>query len=146
MITPQMHGGCMSGAPGAARTSGIAARIAALTDKVEADAALLRRGRWLDASCLLTIGGEEFLLRFVDGHLIEARPGPFVTPSADFTIAGDLPVWQRFLAAEPPPGDHDLFAFLKRKELRLAGNLHPLFSHLLYFKGVFACLRAEGTA
>ena len=83
----------------------------------------------------------DLLLRILDGNIIEWRQGPFVTPSADFAISGNEAVWRRFLAAVPPPGDHDLFAFVKRKELVVTGNLHPLMSHLLYFKALFGCLR-----
>ena len=47
------------------------------------------------------------------------------------------------LAAEPPPGDHDILAFVKRREMRLVGDLHPLMSHLLYFKALLAHLRGR---
>ena len=124
-----------------AENGGIAARLGGLAARVEGDATLLRRGRDLDASCQLDIGAASYLLRIVKGHVAEVTRAATVTPSADFVLAGEPAVWRRFLAADPPPGDHDLFAFLKRKELRLAGNLHPLMSHLLYFKGLFACLR-----
>ncbi len=124
-----------------AQVGGMAARLAGLSARVEADPALLRRGRVLNTVCRLDIGDETLLLRIIDGHVAEVRHGPLVTPSADFAISGDADVWRRFLAADPPPGDHDLFAFLKRRELRLAGNLHPLMSHLLYFKALFALLR-----
>ncbi len=124
-----------------AQLGGIAARLAGLPARVAADPVLLRRGRVLSTVCRLDIGDETLLLRIIDGHVAEVRPGPFVTPSSDFAISGDAGVWRRFLGADPPPGDHDLFAFLKRRELRLAGNLHPLMSHLLYFKALFALLR-----
>ena len=119
----------------------IGERLQTLAAKVERDATLLRRGRYLSATCRLDIGDGTCLLRVVDGRIHEARTGPFVTPSADFAVAGDAAVWRRFLAAEPPPGDHDLLAFVKRQELRLSGDLHPLMSHLLYWKAVFAHLR-----
>jgi hypothetical protein len=119
----------------------IAARIAGLAEAVRGDPVLQRRGRYLDTTCQLNVGDEIFLLRILDGRIIELRQGPFVTPSADFAISGDDAVWRRFLAADPPPGDHDLFAFVKRKELALTGDLHPLMSHLLYFKELFRCLR-----
>ena len=121
---------------------GIAARLAGLADAVSGDPVLLRRGRILNTICQLNIGAAIFLLRILDGQIIELREGPFVTPSADFAISGDAAVWQRFLAAAPPPGDHDLLAFVKRKELLVTGDLHPLMSHLLYFKELFGCLRA----
>lgn len=131
----------MAGAIDTRPRSGIADRIAGLAEAVGSDPVLLRRGRNLDTTCQLNIGEVTFLLRILDGRIIEWRQGPFVTPSADFAISGDAGVWRRFLAADPPPGDHDLFAFLKRKELQITGNLHPLMSHLLYFKALLAHLR-----
>jgi hypothetical protein len=125
----------------AERQDSIATRIAGLAEFVNIDPALLRRGRYLNAICQLDIGADTFLLRIVDGRIAELRRGPFVTPSATFAIAGDAEVWRRLLACDPPPGDHDLLAFVKRRELRLVGDLHPLMSHLLYFKGVLGHLR-----
>ncbi len=123
------------------RPDGIATRLAGLAEAVAGDPVLLRRGRYLDTTCRLDIGGNTSLVRIVDGRVREVRPGPFVTPSVALAIAGDADVWRRLLAAEPPPGDHDLLAFVKRGELRLTGDLHPLMSHLLYFKGLLAHLR-----
>lgn len=131
----------MAGAIDTGPERGIAARIAGLAQVASGDPVLLRRGRTLDTTCQLNIGDAVFLLRILDGNIIEWRQGPLVTPSADFAISGDEAVWQRFLAAAPPPGDHDLFAFVKRKELVVTGDLHPLMAHLLYFKELFGCLR-----
>ena len=121
--------------------AGIEARLATLAERVAGDAALLRRGRYLNTTCQLIIGDQSVLLRIIDGRIAELRQGSFATLSATFAIIGRPEVWRRFLAADPPPGDHDLFAFLKRQELRGVGDLHPLMSYLLYWKGVFACLR-----
>ena len=131
----------MNEASAAVRRAGIGGCLASLAGSVAADGSMLRRGRWLTATCQLDVGGDTWLLRIVDGRVAEVRPAPFVTPSADFAVSGDEAVWRRFLAAKPPPGDHDLFAFVKRKELRLTGDLHPLMSHLLYWKALFAHLR-----
>jgi hypothetical protein len=121
----------------------IAAQIAALPERAVADPALQRRGRFLNATWQLWVGEASFLVRIVDGRIAEARAGLLATPSADFAMIAEPAVWRRLLAADPPPGDHDFLAFVKRKELRLVGNLHPLMSHLLYFKGLLALLRAE---
>jgi hypothetical protein len=121
--------------------AGISPRLAGLAERVAGDAALLRRGRYLNTTCQLIVGDQSVLLRIIDGRVAELRQGSFATLSATFAIIGRPEVWRRFLAAEPPPGDHDLFAFLKCRELRVVGDFHPLMSHLLYFKGVFACLR-----
>jgi hypothetical protein len=99
------------------------------------------RGRYLNTIWQLDIGADTFLLRIVDGRIAEVRQGPFVTPSATFAISGEAAAWRRLLAADPPPGNHDLLAFVKRRELRLTGNPHPLMSHLLYFKGMLGHLR-----
>lgn len=123
------------------RANAFAVRLAALAEAVDGDTALRRRGRYLNTTCRLDIGSDIVLLRIVDGRIHEVRQGPFVTPSADFAVSGEAAVWRRFLAADPPPGDHDLLAFVKRKELHVTGDLHPLMSHLLYFKAVFAHLR-----
>lgn len=125
----------------AERRESIAARLASLAGIVAADTVLLRRGRCLNTIWQLDIGADTFLLRIVDGRIAEVRHGPFVTPSATFAISGEAAVWRRLLAADPPPGDHDLLVFVKRRELRLTGDLHPLMSHLLYFKGMLGHLR-----
>jgi hypothetical protein len=129
----------------AERQESIAKRIAGLAEFVNADPALLRRGRYLNTICQLDIGADTFLLRIVDGRIAELRRGPFVTPSAAFAISGDAEIWCRLLASDPPPGDHDLLAFVKRRELRLVGDLHKLMAHLLYFKGVLGHLRETAT-
>src|SRR5437868_6996539 len=121
--------------------AGIGPRLAGLAERVAGDAALLRRGRYLNTTCQLIVGDQSVLLRIIDGKIAEVRQGSFGSLSAIFAIIGQPEVWRRCLAAAPPPGDHDLFAFLKRQELRAVGDLHPLMSYLLYFKGVFACLR-----
>ena len=133
----------MGGAAAEADLGGIATQLARLAERIDQDAVLLRRGRILNATCHLIIGDASVLLRIVDGRVHEVRHGSFVTPSADFAISGNAAVWRRFLAASPPPGDHDLLAFVKRRELRVTGDLHPLMSHLLYWKGLFAHLRTE---
>jgi hypothetical protein len=135
----------MAGALDISSPGGVAARMGGLAEAVGGDPVLLRRGRYLDTTCQLNVGDDVFLLRIVEGRIIELRQGPFVTPSADFAISGDAAVWRRFLAAAPPPGDHELFAFVKRRELVVTGNLHPLMSHLLYFKELLAHLRETAT-
>jgi hypothetical protein len=131
----------MGGATATADPVGIEARLAALPQRVNGNAVLLRRGCHLNTICQLDIGDASVLLRVVDGRIADIQRNPSVMPSADFAIIGEPAVWRRFLAANPPPGDHDLFAFLKRRELRVVGDLHPLMSHLLYWKGVLAQLR-----
>jgi hypothetical protein len=131
----------MTVAAGPAQLDDLDTRLAGLAERVDRDAGLVRRGRWLNTVCQLDIGADTVLLCIIDGRIAELRRGPFVTPSAAFSISGEAAMWRRLLAANPPPGDHDLLAFVKRRELRLVGDLHPLMSHLLYFKGVLGHLQ-----
>jgi hypothetical protein len=141
MMRRRSGGGEMSAAAGTGHLDDLDRRLATLAERVDRDPALLRRGRHLNTTCQLDIGADTVLMRIIDGRIMEVRRGPFVTPSAMFAIVGEAAAWRRLLAAEPPPGDHDLLAFVKRRELRLIGDLHPLMSHLLYFKGVLGHLR-----
>jgi hypothetical protein len=131
----------MTVAAGPAHLDNLDRRLAGLTERVDRDPALLRRGRYLNTICQFDISDDTVLLRIIDGRIAELRRGPFVTPSAAFAVSGEAEIWRRFLAVDPPPGDHDLLAFVKRRELCLTGDLHPLISHLLYFKGVLGHLR-----
>ena len=54
--------------------------------------------------------------------------------------------WEQFWRADPPPGFHDLMALVKRRALRIEGNLHPFMANLLYFKDVMAALRPKAGA
>jgi hypothetical protein len=131
----------MTVAAGLAHLGDFDRHLARLAERIDHDPALLRRGRHLNTTWQLDIGDNTVLLRIIDGRIADIRQGPIVTPSAAFAISGETAVWRRLLAADPPPGDHDLLAFVKRRELRLIGDLHPLMSHLLYFKGVLGHLR-----
>jgi hypothetical protein len=122
-------------------TDSIAARSLRLPQRAADNPGLLRRGRYLSAVVQLGIGDQTVLLRIVDGSVVSAGPGPTAGPSCDFAIAAPDAIWRRLCASNPPPGDHDLFAFWKRKELNITGNLQPFMSHLLYFKELLSLLR-----
>ena len=67
--------------------------------------------------------------------------GPFVMPSYIFKLTASKNEWLKFLQSTPQPGSHDIIAMLRRKVLKFEGDLHPLMSHLLYFKLLLASLR-----
>lgn len=115
-----------------------------LQDRVNADARLVRRGRLVDAVVLVGAGEERFRLTFRAGRIEAVEKGPFVMPGCTFALHAEAEDWDRFAEARPAPGYHDLFALLKRRKLRIEGNLHPFMANLFYFKAVFAALRPEG--
>lgn len=110
------------------------------------DARLAAMAPRLSAVVMLEAGDEAFRLTIREGHLRPVERGPFVMPSCDFRISAPAEAWEKFLGAPPPPGFHDLFALLRRGDLRLDGNLHPFMAHLMYFKRLLASLRPEGEA
>ena len=50
--------------------------------------------------------------------------------------------WEKLWSEKPLPGFTDIFALVKKKLLRIEGDLHPFMTHLLYFKGVLAAAGA----
>ena len=58
-----------------------------------------------------------------------------------FKLTAPKNEWLKFLQQTPQPGSHDIIAMLRRKVLKFEGDLHPLMSHLLYFKLLLASLR-----
>src|SRR5258708_40047560 len=102
----------MGDASGVADLGGIEARLAALPRRVNGDAVLLRRGRYLNTICELDIGGDSMLLRISDGRIADVQRNPSGMPSAGFAIIGEAPVWRGFLADDPPPrGPHPFPVF-----------------------------------
>jgi hypothetical protein len=120
--------------------------IATLAERVNADAALVRRGRFVATSFLLEVGAEAWLIRVEHGRIVEVTKGPFVMPSWTFALRAPADAWARFWAPAPEPGFHDLFALIKQRLLRVEGDLHPFMANLFYFKGVLGSLRGGAPA
>ena len=118
--------------------------IETLRQRVNADEALVRRGRYLTTSFLLEVGASAFLVSIFEGRVMSVTPGPFVMPSASFALRAPEAEWQKFWSQRPPPGSNDLMALIKRRVLRTDGDLHVFMANLRYFKEMLAKLRATG--
>jgi hypothetical protein len=116
--------------------------IETLAARVNGDAALVRKGRFVDATVLLEVGETAWLIQIVGGRIASVVRGPFVMPTWTFAMRAPAEAWSRFWALEPEPGFHDLFALIKQRLLTVEGDLHPFMANLFYFKGVFAAPRA----
>ena len=110
---------------------------------VNADAGLVRRGRFVDTTFLLAIDDADTLIRIQEGRVIKVTPGPFITPDYSFALRASREVWEKFWQPLPPLGFTDIFALVKQKLMRVEGDIHPLMANLLYFKDVIASLRKE---
>ena len=112
--------------------------IEKIAELVNADANLVRRGRFLNTTFLVGIGDAGYLVRILEGRVVSVTPGPFITPNYSFALRAPRQAWETFWQKVPPPGFNDIFALFKRGQLTIEGDLHPFMANLIYFKGVLA--------
>ena len=113
----------------------------AIRKHVNADANLVRRGRFVDTTFLVAIDDADTLIRIEQGRVAAIIPGPFITPHYSFALRASRAVWENFWQPLPPLGFTDVFALVKQKLMRVEGDLHPFMANLLYFKDVIAAPR-----
>lgn len=118
--------------------------IEQLAERVNGNAELVRRGRFLTTEFLVEVGEQGYLVRVAEGRIAEVTAGPFVMRSWAFALRAPQDAWQKFWQPVPPPGFNDLIALLKYKRLRLEGDVRTFMTHLRYFKDVMGSLRNEG--
>jgi hypothetical protein len=109
-----------------------------LAKRVNADMNLVRRGRHLTTTFLIQIDNTDHLISISEGKITAIKPGPFITPNYAFSLRASRESWDKLWSPTPIPGYTDIFALVKKKLLRIEGDLHPFMSNLLYFKGVIA--------
>jgi hypothetical protein len=110
---------------------------------VNADAKLVRRGRFVDTTFMIAIDDADTLIRIQEGRVTKVTPGPFITPDYSFALRASREVWEKFWQPPPPLGFTDVFALVKQKLMRVEGDIHPFMANLLYFKDVIAAPRKE---
>jgi hypothetical protein len=121
-----------------------AGMIEALQQRVNADEALVRRGRYLTTTFLLEVGRTAWLIAIHEGGIVSVTSGPFVMPSSSFALRASEEEWGKFWTLRPPPGSNDLMALIKRRALKAEGNLQIFMANLRYFKEALAKLRPTG--
>ena len=75
--------------------------IETLKDKVNGDAGLVRRGRYLTTTFLLEVGSTAWLISIYEGRIVAITRGPFVMPSSAFALRGAVRI---FILPDPPHG------------------------------------------
>jgi hypothetical protein len=118
--------------------------IEALGERVNGDAMLVRRGRFLTTTFLLEVGPTAWLIAIFEGRIVSVTSGPFVMPSSSFALRASEEEWGKFWSPRPPPGSNDLMALIKRRVLKAEGNLQIFMANLRYFKEALAKLRSAG--
>jgi hypothetical protein len=120
--------------------------IEQLEGRVNDDAGLVRRGRYLTTTFLLEVGSTGWLISIFEGRIVSVTKGPFVMPSSVFALRAPEEEWRKFWSPRPPPGSNDLMALIKRRVLKAEGNLQVLMANLRYFKEALAKLRGGEAA
>lgn len=116
-------------------------RMEAIRDRVNANAHLMHRGRFLNARIKLAIDEREYLLHIAEGRIVSLSPAMPLFQTIDLVIRGSAAAWTALWEPVPEAGWHDLFALCKRGEMRIEGDSQVLFSHLQYLKDVLATPR-----
>ena len=112
-----------------------------LIDNNEKRSQLSMMAQYLNTCFMISTIENEYLVNIEKGVVKNVEEGPFVMPSYVFKLTAPKNEWLKFLQNTPQPGSHDIIAMLRRKVLKFEGDLHPLMSHLLYFKLLLASLR-----
>jgi hypothetical protein len=108
----------------------------------KADDRLVAQGRLVRAKVLIEAGEQAAILTVIDGSvtgITDVRE--LVLPAWTFALRAAAEEWEQFWDSAPRPGHHDLFALLRRKQLRIEGDIYPFMSNLLYFKALLALPR-----
>ena len=121
----------------------MAAVLTRLADWINADAALVRRGRFLSTTFLVEVGDAGWLITVHDGRIERVERGPFLMRAWSFAVRAPADAWRRFWAPVPTPGFHDLFAMTKFGHATVEGDLRTLMAHLRYVKDVLAAPRGR---
>ena len=112
-----------------------------LAEKNNVRHSLASMAQYLNTCFMISTIEHEYLVNIEKGIVKNVEEGPFVMPSYIFKLTASKNEWLKFLQHTPQPGSHDIIAMLRRKVLKFDGDLHPLMSHLLYFKLLLASIR-----
>ena len=112
-----------------------------LPDVVNGNAAIVRWGRELNETFMLEVGETQYLVTVRGGRIERVEKGPFVMREWRFAIRAKRECWDEFWRSPPKPGWHDLFALLRRGDVKFEGDQRVMMAYLLYLKLALAALR-----
>ena len=113
-----------------------------LPDLVNGDAAIVRWGRGMNYTFMVEVGQTQYWVSVEDGYVRKVEKGPFVQRPWRFAIRASKECWDKFWKKPPEPGWHDLFALLRRGDVKFEGDQRVLMAYLLYVKLILeACRR-----
>ena len=116
-----------------------------MKERVNADAALIQRGRWVSLSFLLGIDDEDYVITIAEGRVTAIAPRRLSTHTGAFTLRAARATWEEHWRPLPKRDFHDIWSMLPKGWAIIDGDLLPLIQNLQYFKDVIASLRARET-
>ncbi len=115
--------------------------IETMAERVNGNAALVRRGRYVNLEFLLGVGEDDYIVAVAAGRITAVEKRDLVTKSGRFTIRAAPQTWAEFWKPMPKRSHHDLLAMLSADLAQIDGDLLPLMQNLQYFKDVLAAPR-----
>ena len=115
--------------------------IERLSELVNVDEGLVRRGRFLTADFLVEVGEMPYHVSVERGRIASVVRGPVLMRPWRFAIRATEDAWREFWQPVPRPGYHDLFALTRFGRARIEGDLQPLMANLRYIKDVLEAPR-----
>ena len=112
-----------------------------LPEVVNGDPAIVRWGREMNETFMLEVGDTQYLVTVRGGRIERVEKGPLVMRAWRFAIRAKRECWDEFWRSPPKPGWHDLFALLRRGDVKFEGDQRVMMAYLLYLKLALAALR-----
>jgi len=120
--------------------------IEKLASFVNDDAALVRRGRYVNLAILVGVGETDYIVEIDGGLVADVRPRGVNIESGCFAVRAPAAVWAEHWRPMPKRDHHDLFSMMAAGLARIDGDLLPFMQNLLYFKDLLAAPRAANGA
>ena len=114
-----------------------------MKSRVNADARLVHRGRWVNLTFILGIDNDDYLISIVAGKITTIRKRHLATDTSEFSVRASAKSWAKHWRAVPPRDYHDIFAMLPKQIAKIDGRLDPLMQNLQYFKDIIAKMRTK---
>lgn len=112
--------------------------LTGLDSLVNADSALVHRGRWVDLTFILGVGDIDYLITIQQGKIIKIFQRRLQTKTGCFSIRAEASSWRKHWQKIPQRDYHDIFAMLAKGLIKIDGDLLPLMQNLQYFKDLIS--------
>jgi len=118
--------------------------LESLKARVNSNAALVRRGRWINLTFVLGIDEHDYLVTVRGGRIETVGLRSLATLSGAFAVRAARTTWEEHWQPVPRRDYHDIWSMLPKGLVHIDGDLLPFIQNLQYYKDVIASLRQPG--